>query len=217
VLAILILFSIPGSTIIAAVIAFGATFFGVFLSFWVERRRKEKEEESQFARMLQSLSVESAVNTGLLTGLTKSAKPGHLSLLEMDTVALEAAIKNPTFLRWADATLVLVMVTVKSELGAMNNFLTVNRDAIAGGHTTTAKGAEVLKARAEANLELLPEMEKILNEKFSKFGVRIEKDSRFEEVKESLKEIARKRNEKLDKIEEIYNEEKETPKKLDTS
>lgn len=45
---------------VTAVIAFAATFSGVYLSFSIQRSRAEAEEKAQFGRILQGVLVEGA-------------------------------------------------------------------------------------------------------------------------------------------------------------
>ncbi|MEE9181959.1 MAG: hypothetical protein V3U33_05265, partial [candidate division NC10 bacterium] len=58
VLAVLVM---PVEALIAGVTAFGAAFAGVFLSFRVERRRKEADEKDQFGRCITAIKIESGV------------------------------------------------------------------------------------------------------------------------------------------------------------
>lgn len=194
VLAVLVM---PGEALIAAVTAFGAAFSGVFLSFRMERRRQEAEEKSQFARCITAIKIENGVNEGLLRGVVKDARPGHAPTSEMQTEALQTALSNIQFYRWAEQSLVLTATVVRTELSNFNNLLAMHREAIVAGHTLTEKIAEKLRVRAEANRERLRVMEKPLNDMLKKFPAPRVADRPYRDVRESLRGIAQWQNEKL--------------------
>lgn len=200
-LIVLAVLLVPGENLLAAVLALGATFLGVFLSFWLERRRQETEEKRQFARCIGAIKIESGANEGLLRGLLKEADPGHLPIFEMQTEALRTALIHPLFYKWADQSLVLATTTVRTELVNLNNLLMIYREAVATGQALTEKTAEKLKVRAEANLERLRAMEKPLNEALRKFPAPSVADRPFGEANKSLKGIANWQNAKLAGIE----------------
>ncbi len=194
VLAVLVM---PVEALIAGVTAFGAAFAGVFLSFRVERRRKEADEKDQFGRCITAIKIESGVNEGLLRGLVKEAKPGHVPISEMQTEALQTALSNLLFYKWAEESLVLTATVVRTELLNFNNLLTTYRDAIDAGRSLTERTAEKLRARAEANLERLRVMEKPLNDMLKMFPAPLVADRPYRDVRESLRGIAQWQNEKL--------------------
>lgn len=188
---------VPVEALITAVTAFAAAFVGVFLSFRVERRRKEVEEKEQFARCITAIKIESGVNEGLLRGLVKDAKPGHVPISEMQTEALQTALSNLLFYRWAEESLVLTATVIRTELSSFNNLLSTYRDAIEAGQTLTEKTAERLRVRAEANLERLRVMEKPLNDMLKKFPMPVVPERLYRDVRESLRGIAEWQNVKL--------------------
>ncbi len=104
---------------IAALIAFGATFFGVFLSFWTERRRKENEEQRRFGRMLQSISSElTEIASSLESNLEK---PIARWMFPLRTDSLDAVTADPLFHGRADQSLILVVRMFRIQLDAINN------------------------------------------------------------------------------------------------
>ncbi len=96
---------------ITALIAFGATFFGVFLSFWVERRRREAEEKSRFARMVQAVFIENMSNLSALTIIEKKWEAGG-SAPEPRTEVLRRVLSDPLFHQWAGEGLILLVKLV---------------------------------------------------------------------------------------------------------
>ncbi len=192
---------VPGDTFLGAILALGATFSGVFLSFWLERRRQEAVEKRQFARCLGAVKIESGANEGLLRALLRETQPAHVPITEMQTEALHTAMIHPLFYKWADQTLVLTTTAVRTELVSLNNLLMMYRDAVATGQAPTEKTAQKLKVRAEANLERLRAMEKPLNEALRKFPAPPIADKPYGEASKSLTGIAKWQNAKLAGIE----------------
>jgi len=126
---------LPQETAITAVIAFVATFSGVFLSFELERRRKGQEEKDQFARLVQAIKVENVINAGLLRTVVRDTKPGIISVVSFQIETSQTAMSDPRFYRWADQSLIHVIAVVRTDLVTFNNLLITYRDVIVGRGT----------------------------------------------------------------------------------
>jgi len=204
VLAILILFSIPGSTIIAAVIAFGATFSGIFVSFWIERRRKDQEEKDQFARLVRAIKVENIINDGLLRAVVRDTKPGVISMVSFQIETSQAAMSDPRFYRWADQSLIYITAVVRTDLATFNNLLISYRDVVVRGRAFGKVPVERAKIIAETNLERVRLLDGVLDEALSGQPI---VNTRFSEVSETLNKIIKGQNERLEELSKAQPEE----------
>ncbi len=189
VLAILILFSIPGSTIIAAVIAFGATFSGIFVSFWVERRRREAEDKKQFGHILQSVLVETERNYATLNHIKKTVSPGGACPESVFTDALQAALSDPLFHRWADPGLIAAASFVRSQLGAINNLLSGYLVTAALGTGMTERDATDLRMSVEVALDCIPVMQEVLRNTMGEHDAETLTNGRSKEIRDRLGKI----------------------------
>jgi len=202
VLAILILFSIPGSTIVTAAIAFGATFSGIFVSFWVERRRKEAEGRNQFARMVQGMLIESVSNEGLLRLIINAAKPGSAVAVELRTETLQTALSNPLFFKLADHGLVIAAGTVRTQLATLNNFLIVHRQAVSGGRGMTNLAVKQLRIQAAIRDQMVQVLQDALEGAAARFDATVLVDRRSKKIGDQLVSIVNKEAVLLEEIEQ---------------
>ncbi len=195
---IIIFLLVPGQTAFAAVIAFGATFSGVFLSFLVERRRREAEERSQFSHMVQGVLVESATNHATLNSLKKWVRPGKTFTGELSTDTLRAALNDPLFHRWADHSLVYAVQVVRMHSDIINNVLSMHQEAAVDGHGMTDHHVNDLLIRAEIVRDIICVTQELLEQTLHKFGAPILADSRMTEIDQRLADIARRGADRLE-------------------
>lgn len=177
---------------ITALIAFGATFAGVYVAFSKERRRTEAEESEQFGRVLHGLLIESANNLAILTNLQNRVRPGTVPADDVYTDALQVALGSPLFYRKADHSLVLAARIVRAQLGTMSNVLALYRQAGAVGRQMAAGDVRGVQVRAETSKEVIRVMQELLDAKMPEFGAAVVADARLKEVERRLTEILRK-------------------------
>ena len=189
---------------VGALIAFGATFSGVYFSFKKEssRRqeeerkeaaRKEKEQQEHFARIVQGILIESANNFATLSAIQIVARPGTVFAAELNTDALQAALSDPLFHRWADHSLVIAATIVTTRLAEMNNVLSDYRR-----HGTMESGdVTVLKIRAGKRQEVIKIMQELLEGAMTKYGAAIVADERTQEINARLKQNLQEEREQL--------------------
>lgn len=185
---------------ISALIAFAATFAGVYLGFWKERRRADVEERDEFGRLLQGLLVESSNNYSILTNLQNRVRPGAVSTDELYTDALQVALGSPLFYRKAGHSLVLAARLVRTQLGTMNNVLSLYREGAAGGRLMTAHDVRGVQIRAETSREVIRVMQGLLDATMAELGAAVVADAPLREVNERLAEIFRKERETLERL-----------------
>ncbi|MCZ6479563.1 MAG: hypothetical protein O6929_04020 [candidate division NC10 bacterium] len=194
---------------ITAAIAFAATFSGVYLSFSKENRRRREEERSeaarreaeekeQFARLIQGVLVESANDHTILNNIRKMVAPGVIFVGEVSTDALQAALSDPLFHRWADHSLVLAATIVKSRLVEMNNILSEYR---ARGRMEFPGDVERMKIRAEKRQEVIKVMQELLEMAMTQYGAAIVADVRTQEINERLQRILQEERQQIERIE----------------
>ncbi len=174
---------------IAALIAFGATFFGVFISFWVERRRREAEDKKQFGHILQSVLVETERNYATLNHIKKTVSPGGACPESVFTDALQAALSDPLFHRWADPGLITAASFMRSQLAAINNLLSGYRVTAALGTGMTEGDARGLRLSVEVALECIPVIQEVLRKTMSEHGADIITNGRSKEIRDRLGKI----------------------------
>ncbi len=188
--------------LITAAIAFAATFSGVYLSFSKQNQRRldeerkeaarrEAEDKERFARLAQGVLIESANNHAILNNIRKMVAPGVVFAGEVSTDALQAALSDPLFHRWADHSLVLAATIVKSRLGEMNNILS---DYRARGRMESGDVARV-KIRAQKRQEVIEVMQGLLEMAMTQYGAAIVADARTQEINEQLKRILQEERE----------------------
>ncbi len=186
---IVTLLLVPGETALTAVIAFGATFSGVFVSFWVERRRKEAEEKGNFAQTLRGLLIESAGNHTMAGSLKKWTKEGKAQTGEVLTDTIQAALRDPLFYRWANHSLVATAQVVRIQSTQVNNVLSMHRQAATFGHGMTPVSVKDLQIRAETIQEVLGVFQGLLERTMFEFGTAVVADERTQEIDKRLAEI----------------------------
>lgn len=183
---------------ITALIAFGATFAGVYLAFWKERRRTEDEENTHFGQLLHGVLVESANNHAILTNIKNTARGGRTISQEVFIDTLQVALGSSEFYRKATHSLILAARTVRTRLASMNNILSLYRQAAAGGREMTEQDAGGVRTRAETAAQFIEMMQPILEATMAEFGAAVVADVRLEEVRQRIAEINRKEDERLD-------------------
>lgn len=186
--------------IITAVIAFTATYFGVYWSFSRELARAEAEEKAQFGRLLQSMLAESASNYGVLNNVRSTARVGSTFAFELRTDAIQVALGSPLFHRYADYSLVNAALWVRTQIGQMNNILSLYRQATASGGGISDRGVKDLRTRAGTSQEVIRVMQDLLDATMPKFGAVVVADALMEQVEERLKAIYRREGELLQKL-----------------
>jgi len=185
---------------ISILFVFAATFFGVFLSFWIERSRSRKKEKDEFGRMLQGMLIESANNNGIANNIEKYVQVESTPAFQFNTDVLQLAIASPLFHRWADYSLVKTITIVRLNLQTTNNHLSFYRQASAGGSGITSRGVKDLQIRADTIKKVIAVLQNILDKELPKLGLAIVKDSGSENVDNQLKEIFRSEREQLEKL-----------------
>jgi hypothetical protein len=173
-------------TIIAAGIAFGATFSGVFVSFDVERRRREREEMEHFAQILQSVRSEAAMTHGNLEAI-KQLEGIHL--IQLNTSALEAALRDPLFQYLAGHSLIYAAHMVKNMLDWMNNVLSIQRQAFLEDRTLSADNLALVKEGAGQVQKISSVLKELINEKLNEIGAEVLSDRRLQEIHGRVMEI----------------------------
>jgi hypothetical protein len=168
---------------VEAVINFGATFAGVFFSFWVERRRSTNQEKDDFGKVLQSLAFENATNLAQLPVI----KDCSVSMVPVFSLSnqLRLAVAIPLFHRWAIHSLVLAAMRVSSHIDTLNNMLARLR-AVSEGQISE-RAIEELKDGAKTGQELIRVMQDLINEELPKFGGHPQADAKTNETREKLR------------------------------
>ena len=176
---------------IMALIAFGATFSGVYFSFKKESSRRQEEQKEHFVQMVLGLMHESANNKHMLEQMKEVMRPGTIYVGEVSIDALQAALSDPLFHRWASNSLVLAATTVKSRLAEMNNVLS---DYMRRG-TMLSGDVERVRIRAEKRKQAITVMQELLQEAFDKYGGAIVEDKRDLKIAELLSRILQEERE----------------------
>lgn len=200
---IVTLLLVPGETALTAVIAFGATFSGVFVSFWVERRRKEAEEKGNFAQTAHGLLIESASNHALAGSLKKWTREGKAQAGEVLTDNIQAALRDPLFYRWANHSLVATAQVVRIQLTQVNNVLSMHRQAATFGHGMTPVSVKDLQIRAETMQEVLGVFQELLERTMFEFGTAVVADERTQEIDKRLAEIMGRGAERMEEAAKV--------------
>lgn len=177
---------------VSALIAFGATFSGVYLSFMKESSRRRKEQKEHFAQMLLGLIHESANNKNMLENIKKVTLPGTIYAGEVSTDVLQSSLRDPLFHRWASNSLVFAATIAKSRLAEMNNILS---DYRARGRMESGD-VERLRIRAEKRQENIQVLQELLAEAFDEYGGTVVRDKREQEIVEQFNRILREEREK---------------------
>ncbi len=188
---------LPQQTATTAIIAFSATFFGIFLSFELERRRKDQEEKDQFTRLVQAIKVENVINDGLLRAVVRETKPGIITVGSFQIETSQTAMSDPRFYRWADQSLIQITAAFRTDLVTFNNLLISYRDVVVGGRTFGKVPVEKAKIIAEANLERVRVLDGVLDEALSGQPIA---DTRVGEVSETLNKIIKRQTERLEEL-----------------
>ncbi len=178
---------------VVALIAFGATFSGVYFSFKKESSRRQEEQKEHFARMVQGVLHESSNNQAILDNIKEVIRPGTVYSGEVSTDALQASLSDPLFHRWAANSLVIAATTAKSRLLEMNNILSDYRR-----HGTMESGDVAwLRIRAEKRKETIQVVQELLREAMVRYGGAIVPDERDQETVARLARILREEREQV--------------------
>ena len=180
---LVVLVLIPGEARLTAVIAFTATFSGIFVSFQEERRRRGTEEREQFTQILRSVSVESEDNQATLDYIRSAVSREGALPDELNTTALQAALSHPLFHQNADPSLIYASSFVRRQQAGINNLLFGYRIAAATMRGMTDADVRAIQLSAEVALDCIPVMQGVLGETLTKLGATIEKDSRYEQIR----------------------------------
>jgi hypothetical protein len=170
---------------VEALINFTATFAGVFVSFWVERRRSTNQEKDDFGKVLQSLLVESSTNYARLESIKYSSVgkvPGY-SL----TNQLALVLGSPMLHRWAKHSLVLAATIVSTHIEFVNNLLARLRTA--NQNQILEQTIEELKGAAKRGQELILVMQGLIEAELPSFGGSPKADAKLNETREKLQSI----------------------------
>lgn len=195
---ILAFVTLPAQIFLTAIIGFGATFSGVFVSFRVERQRKEREDRDHFGRTIQGVLVESFTNEATLNNI--EANPRAALILELHSHALEAALRDHLFNRWAGRGLLVTAHTARDRLALVNNILLMHRQAITTGTTITTLAVSQTQIHAQAARETSLILQELLHELMTSFGARIQLDPRAQEIENRHRDIRRRRDERLQEV-----------------
>ena len=186
---------------ITALVAFAATFSGVYLSFRKERKRAEAQEKEQFGRLLQSLLAESANNHAVLNNIKNRASPGLIHPGALNTDALQVALASNLFHYWADYSLVKAVTIVRTQLNTTNNILSTYRQMTASrGGGMTGQDTKDLQIRAETSMEVIGVMQGLLEKAMRKFGAEVARDAHSKKVDEDLARLFSKEREQIDEL-----------------
>lgn len=185
--------------VIAAVVPFLTSFFGVVLSFKKERRRKGADDRRYFAHTIQSMLNESANNLGILTTIMNRAGSGGAFPIEIHADALRAALSNPFFYRYATHSTIMAAAIVRIQLSTINNILFDRRLANILGRGMEMGDVERLRIRLEAGVGVIHVMQERLDETMREFGAAIVVDNQANEVNQRLAEIMRREREMLER------------------
>jgi hypothetical protein len=101
---------------VSALINFSATFAGVSVSFWFERRQSTNREKEEFGKVLQSVLVESSNNHAILNNVRNSYKVSQTSGFSLNTEVLGLALASPLFHKWASHSLIVAATIVRTNL-----------------------------------------------------------------------------------------------------
>ena len=183
---------------IAALIAFGATFFGVFISFWVERRRREAEDKERFGRMLRGVLAESANNYATLGEIRNQAVRGRVPIHQLHSDALEAALRDSLFHRMTGISILVASLSARDRIAAMNNILSFLREQVAAGQGTTDSQRRGLQIRAGTGLEIIRVMETLMDEATQRLNLPAVADDQITNVQQRLVEIVRRERKALE-------------------
>ena len=170
---------------VEAFITFSATFAGVWVSFWVERRRSTNQEKDDFGKVLQSLVTESANNNARLAGI----KDCSVSMIPGFSLSnqLALAVGSPLFHRWAKHSLVLAASILSTHIEFVNNLLA--RLRAASENQILEHTIEELKAAAKRGQELIRVMQDLIDNELPKFGGHPKADDKTNETREKLHSI----------------------------
>jgi len=182
---------------VGALINFGATFFGVLFSFWIERRRSMNREKEEFGKILTSVLVESSNNHAILNNVRNSYKVGQTSGFSLNTEVLGLALASPVFHKWASHSLIVAATIVRTNLGFVNNILALYRHTQATGGSASERGVEELKIRAKTALDVISVMQGLLDAAIAKTGAGVRKDDQSDETDNRLARIFREETEAI--------------------
>lgn len=185
---------------ISALIAFVATFAGVYLAFWMEQRRAAAEETEQFGQILNGVLNESANNVAMLNEIREKARGGTTLIHEVFTETLQIALGSPVFYRKAGHSLVMAARLVRTHLGKMSNLLSLYRQAAAGGREMAHLDAQGLKVRAEASIEFINVLQELVVAAMNQVGVAVIADPEWEGERKRLAAIYDREREQLEKL-----------------
>lgn len=187
------------TTAIAAVVAFAATFSGVFLSFWLERERRRRMEQVHFGQVLRSIVTESANNMAQLENL-KAIQPGGFPLHQLSTDALDLALGSALFHRLAPHSLVFASTVCRTHLGVLGNLLSHHRARAAAGHALAESPVAELRGRAETGQDYVRVLQDLLDDVMREAGSLVVADERLNAVNQQLAQVRQRETERLEAL-----------------
>lgn len=135
-----------------------ATFLGVGIAFWLDRRQERRHSREQYARTLNAVRYESAQLHAICTqALTAIQQHGGISSYEMEAPALQAFVSGPALHEHAGHGLTVVLGSLLAIVGAARNSLAYFRSQVgmAGTPIAPAHLAPLVKhlTRLKAGIE----------------------------------------------------------------
>jgi hypothetical protein len=170
---------------VTAFVVAGATFGGVLLSFYLENKRRHREERNVFRRLLDSVLLEAVSNETVLNIINQRADVGARVAVDIEINSLQIALNSHLTYNYAPSGLIAVMGTISVQLSALKNTLKSQRTT-----PLTQQQVEQLKSySAECRrmiIEILQPQIKLLRPQFK---IQTGHHKRSKEIDKKIEEI----------------------------
>jgi len=156
---------------IDAFVTFAATFLGVGLSLFFERRSATAAAKEQAGRILLGVQAECAGLRSQLSNIEATARLGSTSAVDLRSDAMTLALTNPAVSRWGDYSLLEAIHVAVQSVGILGNILSVQRAASIHGGGISLHGVEDLKIRCRATTDRIKLLEELVDAATKRLGV----------------------------------------------
>lgn len=176
--------------LVSAFFLAGATFGGVLFSFYLQSKRRRREEYNAFGRLIDSVFIESAVNEAILGNIINITTAGKILTVDIEIGALKTSLTSDLIYKHAPWSLVKTMVIVSTELSRFNNILAMQRFGGSYGKSLTESDVSVFKKHAGTCRQLIVEaLQPEIKWLRPQFEAELKHDKRSGEVSEKMKKI----------------------------
>ena len=111
--------------VLTVLVAFFATFFGVWLAFQTENIRQNKSEFSFVKHNLSNLMFETSINIANIKKIRSQFSPDEISIIQLSTLVSSDIISEPLVVKYTTSRLIVSVSVMVDSINKFNNYSSV--------------------------------------------------------------------------------------------